>query len=263
MYLGGLGGGEDKAKAKSQFEKACDGKTADESVPAFSKSEAASKLGAIYALGQHRLHCGHLQAPGTLEAFGLERADATITSLIAKQDLSIDLIDVMLRHALSNTEGPIYVATSPSNLPRLQGRFTELGGHWSNTIVAFDPEVRSKTQAFPDAAIAIIYGWTEGQAHAYYGGRDQGNVIRLTQRLSSRLPVEVAVQAMLNSTTTGGVVLDPNADGGATVIAAEKTGRRVVGWVSSAREMDRVRRRWAEFVSGEGVNWKAKTKAVS
>lgn len=239
-----------------------DGKTADESVPAYPKSAASSKLGTIYALGQHRLHCGHLNAPGTLEAFGLERANLTVMSLIARQDLSLELIDVMLRHALSNTEGAIYVATSSDNLPRLQGRFVELGGHWSNTIVAFDPDVRSKTQSFPDATIPVIYGWPEGQAHAHYGGRDQGNVIRLTKRMAARLPVEVAVHAMLNSSTTGQLVLDPNADGGATVIAAQKTGRTLIGWVSSPREMDRVRRRWAEFEGGEGANWKAKTKAV-
>ncbi len=240
-----------------------DGKTSDEALPAYSKSEAVSKVGTVYALGEHRLHCGGLQAPGSLEAFGFQRANATVTSLIAKQDLSIDLIDVILRQALSNTEGAIYVATSTANLPRLHARFIELGGHWSNTIVAFDPNVRSKTLAFPDATIPVLYGWPEGQAHAYYGGRDQGNVVRLSQRMATRLPVEVAVRAMLNSTVTGGLVLDPNADGGATVIAAEKTGRRVLGWVSTAREMDRVRRRWAEFVGGAGANWRARTKAVS
>lgn len=70
------------------------------------------------------------------------------------------------------------------------------------------------------------------------------------------------VKAIQNSTTTGQRVLDVLADGGTTLIAAEKTGRRLLGYVSSPREADRVRRRWAQFVHGEGADWKALTVAV-
>jgi DNA modification methylase len=58
-------------------------------------------------------------------------------------------------------------------------------------------------------------------------------------------------------------VLDAYMAHGATLIAAEKSGRKLIGYVGSAREMDRIRNRWTRFVHGPNADWRKKTGTVA
>lgn len=238
-----------------------DGKTADD-VTTAAQSTAVSKVGAVIALGEHRVHVGRVTAPGDLKVFGLDRAEmcfATMTNLA--DNASIDALSVLLRHALSNVSGAAYLATSSVLMPLVQALLVEQGGYWSNTIVCYADASATKNP-FEDVSLPLIYGWPAGQAHTFTGGRDQGNVWKLKAMGSDHLPVEAVVRALQNSTVTGQRVLDVLADGGTTLVACEKTGRRFVGYASSPREADRIRKRWTEFVHGEGADWRALTAAV-
>lgn len=119
-------------------------------------------------------------------------------------------------------------------------------------------------EPYRDVVIPVLYGWRASTTHFFYGGRAQSNVIELSARPpKADAPVELAVCAMQNSSRPGDVVLDTHVSLGATVIAAEKLDRRLVGYVRSARDMDRVRARWAHFVHGEKANWRTKTTEVT
>jgi site-specific DNA-methyltransferase (adenine-specific) len=75
-------------------------------------------------------------------------------------------------------------------------------------------------------------------------------------------PVDLIRYQMENSTEAGNIVLDLFGGSGTTMIAAEQTGRKARLMELDPHYCDVIRRRWAEFVHGEGCDWKALTPPV-
>lgn len=240
------------------------GKTSDDEVVNLGKSVAHSKAGAFYQLGEHRLYCGKLVEVGSLAGFEVDAADMGFTRLASTSEYAVDYLSVHLGHLLKNTDGGVYVATSDARLAQVQRYFEAAGGHWSNLLLAFDPSAKGKQgESFRPTAIPIVYGWREGVMRMFYGDRTQSNCWHLKKSPpKDDVPVDAIVRHIFNSSKKGGVVLDVLADRGTTVIAAQKTGRRCIGYVASPRDMDRVRARWSRFVHGPDTNWKTVTHRV-
>lgn len=240
------------------------GHTDDDEVPPYATTKAVSELGQTYQIGEHRLHCGRLKEPYDIQDLGLKPAHMGITGIFGKKPWTEGALRVLLSHLLMNTEGAVYVATEEHHLPALVEAFADAGSCTLQVIVAHDPSIKPRsTVAFRPAAMPVLYGWRAGVAHAYYGGLEYGNVWKMRTKLSiGTIPVEVAVQAMQNSSVASNTILDPNVTDGSTLIAAEKTGRKLIGIVPTARDMDRVRKRWTAFAKGPKANWKTVTKAI-
>lgn len=240
------------------------GKTLDDDVVSLGKSVSDSKPGAFYQLGLHRLYCGKLAEVGSLDGFEVEAADMGFSRFAATSEYGENYLAVYLGHLLANADGGVYVATSNARLAQVQRAFEALGGHWSNTLVCFDPATKGRAdEPFRDVSIPILYGWRDGVMRMFYGDRTQANCWHLKKTPpKDDVPVEAVVRHLFNSSKKGGVVLDVHADRGTTVIAAEKTGRRCIGYVASPRDMDRVRARWTRFVFGPDKNWKTVTNRV-
>lgn len=113
---------------------------------------------------------------------------------------------------------------------------------------------------------AIIYGWNV--THVFYGegeckttlwkyDRTRKNTLHPTMK-----PVNILVNAIMNSSQKGDIVLDTFGGSGSTLIACEKTGRKCRMIEMEPRYCDVIRRRWAEFVEGEGCDWKAMTPEI-
>jgi len=68
-------------------------------------------------------------------------------------------------------------------------------------------------------------------------------------------PAALFEYLMLNSTKRGQVVLDTFVGSGTTVIAAERLGRQARVVELAPAYADVVRRRWAEYVHGDGADW--------
>jgi site-specific DNA-methyltransferase (adenine-specific) len=62
-----------------------------------------------------------------------------------------------------------------------------------------------------------------------------------------------------NSSKRGDVVLDTFGGSGSTLIACERTGRVCRCVELDPKYCDVIRRRWAEFVHGEGCDWEKLT----
>ena len=106
-----------------------------------------------------------------------------------------------------------------------------------------------------------FYGWREGAAHKFYGPNNAVDVwpikkvnpqsmIHLTEK-----PVELAVRAIQYSSLTGENILDLFGGSGSTLIACEQTGRQAFLMELDELYCDVIRKRWAEFVHGEGCDW--------
>ena len=75
-------------------------------------------------------------------------------------------------------------------------------------------------------------------------------------------PVPLWIQAVQDGSRKGELVYDPFLGSGTTIIAAEQTGRVCYGLEIEPKYCDVVRKRWAEFVHGEGCGWEALTPAI-
>lgn len=79
---------------------------------------------------------------------------------------------------------------------------------------------------------------------------------------STQKPVECMARPLRNHGAAGDIVYDPFVGSGTTIIAAQKTGRDCLAIDIVPSNVDIARRRWAEFVHGEGCDWEALTPAV-
>lgn len=237
------------------------GRVADDDVPSLTLTEPDSKVGQFYSLGAHTLYCGTLADVPTLAGFNVEHADMAFARFAHAEPYRDSYLDLYLAAALNNTNGAVYLATSLDRLAAVQHRFQVLGGHWSTTLMAYEPKRSGrKGETYRDIVTPVLYGWRDDVKHFFYGGRDKSNLVALADRASrGDVPVELATYAMLNSSSPGAVVLDVHVARGSTVIAAEKYGRRLIGYVRSPRGLDRVRDRWTRFVHGERADWRSKT----
>jgi DNA modification methylase len=98
----------------------------------------------------------------------------------------------------------------------------------------------------------ILYGWREGAAHTFHGGRSQDTVWEIPRPKRSEhhpttKPVELVTRAIANSSSPGDLVYEPFAGSGTTVIAAEQTGRRCVAIEIDPRYAQVSIERWQAF----------------
>ena len=241
------------------------GKTADDVDISVSRTTAVSAIGGFYKLGDHVLHCGALKARGSLKGFPVDSAHMAITRIAEQKELNREYLEAHLGHILDNTLGAVYIVTNFESIAQVQGKLTDMQGHWSSTLMWCDYKAKPDGDTpYVGAIIPVLYGWPEGERHQFFGGKRGGNVFTL-QRAPKKtdMPVEIAVKAMMNSCEKGHYVLDPDVGRGATVIAAEKCSRRLIGYARSTSMCDAVRKRWAEFVHGKDAKWQAKTPEMS
>ncbi len=76
----------------------------------------------------------------------------------------------------------------------------------------------------------VLFGWKEGGAHFFCGERNLGDVWfidkpRVNDLHPTMKPVELMERAILHSSKSGDLVLDPFAGSGSTLIACQKTSR--------------------------------------
>uniref|UniRef100_A0A6M3IP30 Putative methyltransferase n=1 Tax=viral metagenome TaxID=1070528 RepID=A0A6M3IP30_9ZZZZ len=110
-----------------------------------------------------------------------------------------------------------------------------------------------------------FYGWREGAAHQFFGpanAQDLWHIKKVNPQSMIHLtekPVELATRAMEYSSKAGENVLDLFGGSGSTLIGAQM--RKRCAFLMEIDELycDVIRRRWAEFVHGEGCDWQRLT----
>ncbi len=76
-------------------------------------------------------------------------------------------------------------------------------------------------------------------------------------------PIDMLIYLLHNSSRNGEIVIDTFGGSGSTLIACEQTSRQCRMMELSEKYCDVIRKRWAEFVHGEGCDWQALTPAVA
>jgi DNA modification methylase len=115
----------------------------------------------------------------------------------------------------------------------------------------------------------LWYGWLDGAARLkQVEDRKQSDVWEIPRPRRSDLhpttkPVELIVRAIKNSSRKDDIVVDLFGGSGSTLIAAEQTGRKAFLMELDEKYCDVIRKRWAEFVHGEGCDWEELTKPLA
>ena len=112
----------------------------------------------------------------------------------------------------------------------------------------------------------ICYGWNK--THRFFGKGDfTKSVWEIPKPRSSKdhptmKPVELVENALLNSSQENEIVMDLFGGSGTTALACEKHNRCARLMELDAHYVDVIRRRWAEFVHGEGCEWESLTPEI-
>jgi DNA modification methylase len=243
------------------------------------RAETTIQPGDLFALGDHRLLCGDAtDGAAYVRLLGTARASMVWTDPpwnvaigqdsnprhrqrpgLANDDLAPAdfraLLDGFAAQAVAVLDGDLYCVLGASEWPTLDLALRGAGLHWSATIIwAKDAFVLGRSN-YHRRYEPIWYGWRDGTASSYIGGRAQDDVWefprpRRSEEHPTMKPVELVARAIANSSLTGGIVLDPFAGSGTTLIAAEQTGRTCAAIELDPRYVQVAIERWQAFTGG-------------
>jgi DNA modification methylase len=181
---------------------------------------------------------------------------------IANDDLGADFgafLETACKHMLQRTEGALYICMSSSELHTLHTAFTNAGGHWSTFVIWGKNTFTLGRSDYQRQFEPMLYGWREGNSHYWCGARDRGDLWLVDRPQANDLhptmkPVALVAMAVLNSSKRGGIVLDPFAGSGSTLMACEQTERKARLIELEPKYCDVIIRRWQEFTGQEATH---------
>lgn len=258
-----------------------DGMTDDDAVPE-PPENPVSRIGDVWLMGNHRLLCGDATEPESYKLLlGTELADMTFCDPpygvnyannakdklrgkhrpILNDNLGGEFgpfLEAACSNILSVTKGAVYIAMSSSELDTLQAAFRAAGGKWSTFIIWAKNTFTLGRSDYQRQYEPILYGWREGADHFWCGARDQGDVWHINKPTKNDLhptmkPVELVERAIVNSSKTRDIVLDPFGGSGTTLIAAEKSGRQARLMELDPKYVDVIVRRWESFTGKQAI----------
>lgn len=229
------------------------------------QAPAITAKGDVWRLGEHRLVCGDSSVPADVERLmGDDVADMVWTDppygvayvggyshaytpkerlamggmTIANDELDLGQLRVFLRSTLGGPvlaacrHGAAWFVASPEG-PRFRAYAEVLDdlGIWRQTLAwVKDSLVMGRTD-YHYRHESLIYGWVPGAAHTAPPDRTGDSVWEVprpkqSERHPTMKPVALVTRAIENHTTRRGLILDPFAGSGTTIIAAQVTGRR-------------------------------------
>ena len=248
--------------------------------------------GELWQLGRHRLLCGDCTAPENWTRLLLgELAHTVITDppyavsyaggrcadpdkmagdVPARVDAYWDemsgddygrlLVEFLqLAHRHSDDKAPLYLWFASVNIRHVHASLDASGWKertlicWVKNIHAGNLFAQYKYKMEP-----CYYGHKVGQSPRWPGPTNEVNVWEHDKPLKNEghptiKPLPLIERSITNATEPGQLVVDPFLGSGTAVMAAERTGRRCVGFELDARYCDVILSRWEEFTGKEAV----------
>ena len=249
----------------------------DDEIPEVTESKV--KLGDIWQLGNHRIMCGDSIKENDVEKLmNGKKADMIFTDPPYNVDLSSKNEFLNLYDNSNRSETPIsgdhidakeyqnfcdkiYETiegiVADYNSIYITGNYESLIQFYkkdklkiSNMIVWIKHKLIFGRMDYQNQHEFILYGWIN--RHKWYGNRKQTTVWDYRRPDISKLhptmkPVELIVNAIINSSKTNQMVVDLFLGSGATLIACEKTNRICYGMELDTNYCDVIITRWEEY----------------
>ena len=268
-----------------------EGETDPEAVPEVPET-AVSKPGEIYQLGKHRLMCGDSTSEADVNRLMAgQKADMVFTDppygisyngnpkgeeyqMIENDDLRGGSLTEFLGSVFRNMKavlrdrGAFYIWYAPTNHIQFEQAIIDAGLRSKQILIWYKGMILGRSN-YHYAHEPCFYGCHANGNCDWFGDYSQPTVWEV-KRDNTRNPLHpnqkppaLAQIALFNSSKAGNIVLDLFGGSGSTLIACEQTGRVCRMMEFDPKYCDVIRRRWAEFTSGEGCNWQALTPAVN
>ncbi len=220
--------------------------------------EAVSRPGQVWQLGEHRLLVGDATDLGAVERlcdvvpdcvwtdppYGVNYVGKTKDALTIQND-GVDTLSALLEDvfavaaAVARPGAPVYIAgPSGPQFGEFHAAMTSAGISWRQTLVWVKDVMVMGRSDYHYKHEAILYGFTpQGKGRLgrggerWFGGNNQVTVFAVDRPSRSSehptmKPVALIDAMLANSLPAGGVVLDPFAGSGSTLIAAHGRGCR-------------------------------------
>ena len=255
--------------------------------------EPVSQPGVIYQLGKHRLMCGdstraadvaRLMSGGEADLVftdppygvsyrGVNNPGGRLWEVIENDDLRGEKLSEFLLAAFKNLKASLrekrafYIWYASSNHLQFEHAIIDAGLK-SKQVLFWNKGMILGHSDYHWAAEPCFYGCHEGENCEWFGDRCQTTVWDIKRDNTreyvhpTQKPTALAIKAIFNSSKAGETVLDLFGGSGSTLIACEQTNRVNCTMEFDPKYVDVIRRRWAEFVHGEGCDWQALTPAV-
>jgi len=260
------------------------GRTDPDAIPARPKNPSVAP-GELWVMGKHRLLCADATSSEDLdEVMGGASADLLWTDppygvgYVGKTDEELTLagdeaggLDSLLVGAFGAADrvlrpgAALYVAHPAGALSLTFGRrFVETGWHLHQSLVWVKDRMVLGHADYHYRHEPILYGYKPGPGRwgrghrGWHGGNDQDSVLEVPRPTASRehptaKPVELIARCLMNSSAPGGVVLDPFAGSGSTLIACEQLGREARLVEIDPRYCQVIVDRWEAFTGNKAV----------
>ena len=268
------------------------GETEDDSIPE-AVENIKSKLGDIWILGDHRLMCGDSTSIDSInKLMNGEKADLVFTDPpygvsigdknkmlkkfrkggieknIENDTLSPDELKIVLSKAFENVNsvlndcGAVYVASPQGGgLGMMMMMMMKDAGLEIRHVLIWvknQPTFSAGRLDYDYQHEPILFTWKknhkkrmagEHKSSCWFIDKPQEAKLHPTMK-----PVEIPLNAILNSSDKGDIVLDVFGGAGSTLIAAEKTGRKARLMELDPNYADVIVRRWQEFTGKKAVH---------
>lgn len=260
-----------------------DGETEPDAIPDVPE-EAISQVGEIYQLGNHRLMCGDATSiDNVAELMNNEKADLWLTDppynvnvsnenglTIMNDNMEDSKFRELLNSSFENAKNHMrsgaafYIFHADSEGYNFRGACHNAELKIRQCVIWKKNGFTFGRQDYQWIHEPALYGWKEGAGHSWYGDRSQSTVMEFNKPRVADLhptmkPVEMLVYLLKNSSKHGDVVIDTFGGSGSTLIACEQLGRVSRLMEFDPKYADVIRKRWAEFVFGQGCDWEAQT----
>ena len=269
-----------------------EGETDADAVPDIPE-DPVSQPGVIYQLGKHRLMCGDsTRAEDVARLMNSGKADLVFTDppygvsyrgvnnpggrlweVIENDDLRGEKLSEFLLAAFKNLKASLrekrafYIWYATSNHVQFELAIRDAGLK-PKQVLFWNKGMILGHSDYHWAHEPCFYGCHEGENCEWFGDRCQTTVWDIKRDNTreyvhpTQKPTALAIKAIFNSSKAGETVLDLFGGSGSTLIACEQTNRVNCTMEFDPKYVDVIRRRWAEFVHGEGCDWQALTPAV-
>ena len=263
-----------------------DGETDPDAVPE-TPEDPRSKNGILYELGKHRLMCGDATSSVDVDSLmGDDIANLWLTDppynvayegnngmTIENDDMSDSAFREFLRlafEAAHNAMAPgssFYIFHADSEGYNFRGACHDVGLQVRQCLIWKKNALVLGRQDFQWIHEPALYGWKDGAAHNWYNDRSQTTVMEFNKPKHNDVhptmkPIDLLIYLLKNSSQRDDIVLDTFGGSGSTLIACEQTGRKCRMMELDPKYCDVIRRRWAEFIHGEGCDWERLTPAI-
>jgi DNA modification methylase len=213
------------------------------------KKPAVTKSGDLWLLGNHRLVCGDSTKADTFTLLmDGKLANLTVTDppynvnykgsagKIQNDNMADDKFYQFLFDAFTNAEkamaqdASIYVFHADTEGLNFRRAFSDAGFYLSGTCIWKKQSLVLGRSPYQWQHEPILFGWKKSGKHEWYSDRKQSTIWEFDKPKKNAdhptmKPVAILAYAILNSSMSNCIVLDPFGGSGSTLIACEQTGR--------------------------------------